>query len=58
MNKINPMVEIIIARPSPMPLMNPTVKNSQRDERMADTIRRMKIGCFIVSLNELQKLVT
>jgi hypothetical protein len=41
-----------------MPLMNPTVKNSQRDERIADTIRRMKIGCFIVSLNELQKLVT
>ena len=45
---INPMAEIMIARPSPMPLINPTVKNSQIDERMADTIRRMKIGSLIV----------
>jgi len=47
-NKTKPIAEIIIASPSPMPLMNPTVKNSQMAERMADTIKIMKIGSFNV----------
>lgn len=56
--KIRPSVEIMIERPSPIPLMKPVSNIAHVPESAAETIRIRNVNCLTVWQNESMKLAT